>query len=262
MIIRKETLESIKDHFRAKFPEEACGFIKDDTFYPVRNIAADPAVHREENCNCRLCSFIVHTDDSAKHLDADMFVHSHPLGNMYPSAADMECQINSDMPWAIISLNADRISEPVIWGDQLPIRPVIGRQFMHGVSDCYSLVRDCFRLGKTELLKQGVEDWPFDPIDLPDVPRDDSWWSKGYDLYEDGIRNYGFVEIHREEARPGDGFLGRINSETVNHAGLLIGQGLIIHHLPQRLSRREPAGLWARNAAKWVRYVGKGSIYA
>lgn len=257
-------IAAAKAHARAEYPKESCGFIKGDAFTPVANICADAATHDAENpdCACQLCAFLISSEDVLANLDAEAVIHSHPDGPMYPSAADMEGQMADGRPWGIIALSEDRVSEPWFWGDSLPIRPLIGREFMHGICDCYSLVRDVFRLGKQALAEQGIPDWPFEPITLLDYPRDDAWWNKDFDLYNLEAFKVGFVEIKREEARPGDAFLCKINSGKFNHGGLLIGNDLLLHHLPARLSRREPAGLWARHAGRWLRYVGEGSIYA
>lgn len=259
-MISKTAIEAAKAHARAEYPREMCGFIRGDEFTPVRNRCPDPATHDagDPACACQLCAFLITAEDMLANADAEVVIHSHPDGPMYPSQADMEGQIADGRPWGIISLNEERISDPMFWGDSLPVAPIVGRQFMHGIYDCYSLVRDVFRLGRDELLKQDITEWPFDPITLPEQPRDDAWWNKGQDFYNLDAFRHGFVEIRREEARPGDAFLCKINSQKFNHGGLLIGNGLILHHLPARLSRREPAGLWARQAGRWLRYVGEG----
>ena len=78
------------------------------------------------------------------------------------------------MPWGIIPTDGERVGDPIMWGDQLPIAPLIGREFRHGTSDCYTLVRDAYRLGKDGMKEHGIDGWPLDPIQLPEVPRDDS----------------------------------------------------------------------------------------
>ena len=136
-------------------------------YIPVRNQAADPAVHDEESntCPCRLCSFKISSADRAKHLgSAQMILHSHPNGPVFPSRPDMEGQIATAVPWGIIALDEERIGDPEIWGDQLPVVPLLGRSFMHGIRDCYSLIRDTFRLGREGLAEQDIsQNWPLDP---------------------------------------------------------------------------------------------------
>lgn len=248
--------EAAKQHARQCYPEESCGIVVDGVYIPVENIARDPLEHTgERDCACRLCSFAMPANVLMKHPDATMILHSHPNGPLYPSELDMQQQIQSGLTWGIIPLDEDRVGDPILWGGDEPMQPLIGREFVHGIHDCYALIRDTFALGREELARQDII-WPFDPIHLADCPRDDAWWEDGQDLYLDNFAAWGFEEIAFEEARPGDVFLVKIRSEKFNHGGLLIGNSLILHHLPGRLSRREPAGIWARHAGVWLRYKG------
>lgn len=238
-------------HARSEYPKESCGLIVDGKYMPFDNEAEDPTKDFLIPPHKMLQVF-------QSGAEVQMVVHSHPNGPYFPSKADMEGQMRSGVPWAIVVLDDERIAgSPVIWGTKKPLLPIIGRPFCHGVTDCYSVVRDVFRLGKDELAAQGIEDWPFDPIELYDLPRDDAWWNKGDNFYLDHYQKQGFRVIEMDQARPGDCFLVKIRSTTCNHAGVYVGNEQIIHHLPQRLSRREPAGLWARGAELWLRYEGK-----
>ena len=249
--------EDAKEHAREVFPEESCGLIVGGQYIRCDNIA-EPAsnhVEEDENCGCRLCSFEISPKVYASYGDSiDMIVHSHPNGPLFPSKADMEGQQLTAKPWAIIALDDERVaSKPTIFGHKIP--PLLGREFMHGVTDCYAVIKDAYALGKDELAKQGIPGWPYDPIMLPEFPRTDAWWEGEGDLYEDNFRKAGFEET-KEPPQPGDVFLMSIRSSKLNHGGILIGDGLIVHHLPSRMSRREPAGLWGRQAGKWLRFKG------
>lgn len=257
----EKAFEQAKSHARSVYPEEMCGFVVSDEFIPVKNIAKDPSEHKEENCDCRLCTFKMKKSDVSKHLkECDVVMHSHPGGPVWPSQADMESQATSGKPWGIIALDEDRLGEPELFGDELDPEPLVGREFMHGVRDCYSVIRDAYRMGKDRLKEEGItSQWPFDPITLRDVPRNDAWWETSDDFYGLLPFQYGWKEIKMHEAISGDTFLCKIRSDKFNHAGLLVANDLILHHLPGRMSRREPAGLWARQAGRWLRYVGEGS---
>lgn len=257
----ESAFEEAKKYAKSKYPEEMCGFVVAGVFIPVDNIAGDPLKHVEEDCSCRLCTFKMKKVDVAKHLEGcELIIHSHPGGPVWPSEADMESQITSGKPWGIIALDEDRIGDPQLFGDQLEVEPLVGREFMHGIRDCYSVIRDAYRLGKDELKKEGItNEWPFDSITLRDVPRNDAWWDTSDDFYGLLPFKYGWKEIKMHEAMPGDAFLCKIRSDKFNHAGILVANDLILHHLPGRMSRREPAGLWARQAGRWLRYVGESS---
>jgi len=258
-VFSPEVITKAGEHAREVYPEESCGLVVSGEYIRCDNVADDPSGHKEEDpdCGCRLCSFIVDPSKISRHIhNTEAVIHSHPDGKAFPSKSDMDGQIASDLPWAIIPLNAERVFEPVIWGEG--VAPLIGRQFVHGVSDCLSLIRDAYRLGKDALAEQGIEDWPFDPIDFADIARQDAWWTKGENLYLDNFEKWGFELIDGASARPGDVFVMRIPRKAVapNHGGLLLSNSLILHHLPDRLSRREVGSGWLLAAEMWFRYKG------
>ncbi|SER29897.1 Proteasome lid subunit RPN8/RPN11, contains Jab1/MPN metalloenzyme (JAMM) motif [Faunimonas pinastri] len=244
-------IEAAQAHARAEYPKESCGLVVGGVYQPCFNYATAPEQDFE------IASRVYKDALDTGALQA--VLHSHPGGPFYPSERDMQSQIDMDLPWGIIVTDGERTSPPIVWGDSLPIAPVIGREFTHGIHDCYSLVRDTFRLGKERLSEQGIEDWPFDPIELPEVARSDGWWSGDQDLYADHFAKFGFTPVPLSEVRPGDCFLMGIRSEKLNHAGILLSNDLLLHHLPTRLSRREPVGIWARHAEIWVRYEGQNA---
>lgn len=255
-----EIIREAGEHARAAYPCESCGVIVGGSYVALKNVAADPALHidGDKNCPCQLCSFSIDPVELVTVLngrEVEAYVHSHPDGPYFPSIADAQQQKITGVPWVILVTDGERVSDPVEWGESLPIAPLLGRRFMHYIHDCYSLVRDVFRLGKDEMANQGME-WPYEPYLLPDMTREDGWWTQGGNLYLENFERAGFRRIEMSEARPGDAFLCKIESSTPNHAGLLLGNNLIIHHLPgeTRVSRREPVGGWGRLADMWLRF--------
>ena len=245
---KPETILAMQDHARAAYPNESCGVVIGDDYHRCFNYATEPTK-----------DFQIAPQEYLKLSklgEIRAIIHSHPDAPLYPSELDMIGQMQTNVPWGIIQTDGLRTSDPNMWGDTLPIAPLIGREFMHGIHDCYSLLRDAFRLGKDELLKQGITGWPYDSAQMPEVPRNDNWWDSDKDLYQDYLKKTGWRRIDMSEARPGDGFLIAINSKKLNHAGLLLDQNLIMHHKPGRLSAREPAGIWARSADMWLRWEG------
>lgn len=243
-------LRAAKDHALKEFPRESCGIVIGDEYFPCANVSTTPETDFE-------ISPVEYLSLKAKGA-IRCILHSHPGGPYFPSKRDMQGQLDTAVPWGILVTDGQRVSEPTLWGDQLPMAPLLGRSFMHGVHDCYSLIRDAFRIGKIGMAAQGMPDWPFDAHEFPEVPRNDGWWvEKGEDLYTSYFEKVGWRQIAMSEARPGDGFLMRIGkTDKLNHAGLLVGNNLLLHHLPTRPSRREPAGIWARGADMWLRWEG------
>lgn len=243
--------KAIELHARDSYPRECCGLVVGDAYWACENVAEDP-----------LESFLIHPGVYAKAAatgELRAVVHSHPDGGPEPSESDMASQIETALPWVILPLDANRCHEPTLFGDELGIAPLIGRTFLHGVHDCYSVIRDVHRLGREALALQGI-DWPHPPIDLPPKPRDIDWWKdETKDFYRDNYERAGFVEISRQEARAGDVFLAVVPGihnphKRLCHGGVLLSGNLILHHLPGRLSRREPIGNWLRAVHMWIRH--------
>ena len=232
------TAEAIKAHAVASYPNEACGVVmKDGRFVPLANVADEPT-----------STFRMPTAEYARLLpEATVIAHSHPDGPDCPSAADMRAQIETGLPWAIVSCNDEGALDPFLFGDQVPVPDLIGRGFRHGVTDCYSLIRDWYRVERR--------------ITLPEFPRDWEWWHQGEDLYRDGFEAAGFRQVSMDDAREGDVFLIAIRSGIPNHGGVYTGKGLGLHHLtgqspvdPSRVSRREPVARWRHHITHWLRH--------
>ena len=126
--------------------------------------------------------------------------------------------------------------------------PLAARGYRHGVTDCYSLVRDWFR-------ETGG-------LILIDRPRAWEWWAAGADLYAAHFAESGFTRLAAgTKPRRGDVALAAILGEAVNHALIYLGDGLVLHHLagregydPARLPRTEPAERWRRYIRFWARH--------
>lgn len=235
-----EAIADAKSAAIAAYPNESCGLIVNNIYVPCENTAADPTKDFK-------------IDDAAvvkAGKDLQCVLHSHPDGVGVPSGHDMQSQIDNACIFGIIVVKK-HISEdvasaydPVFWGDYRLDDPLIGRQFIHGVLDCGSLIRSYF--------------WQTQKIIIPDFARDYSWWKEGDDIYIEKFAKAGFQKIEKSQAQDGDIFLGKVNSPVPNHGGVILslGRGLAIHHLDKRLSRREPFLPWMKFITHWLRYTG------
>jgi proteasome lid subunit RPN8/RPN11 len=235
-------------HAEKEYPREACGVVTDAGYEPAVNVA-----------ECPEKDFALDTSwyrERERRVKA--IIHSHPDGNLFPSAADMRGQETTAVPWGIIVTQlSNRIptrptvaaTRPFFWGDQLPTPDFIGRSFRHGVTDCYSLIRDWYRAVRN--------------ISLPVYPRDWSWWEKGDDLYQRFFADAGFYRLDDEAPREvGDVFLAAIRSKVPNHGGIALGEGQILHHpgetrlgfSPGHLSLRQPVIDYKPFIKFWIRY--------
>lgn len=260
-----------RKHAEMEWPYECVGFvIEGGEYVPLENVHPDPENHfrisqgdEDEYGPQRLAVIHSHCVKTGSYHAAD-----GPLA-AGPSEHDMRQQIVSACPWAVVVVVDGLSQETVIWfGDQLheeplnlPIVPLVGRPFVHGVYDCLSIIRDAYRTDEYGFVKDyfGV-----DSITMPIYPREFGWWSDREDgvdrvpgnMYRDNFRGCGFREITQDEMRPGDVFLAQVLAPVTNHGGIYLGNGLILHHLRSRLSKTDVAGRWMGYVTHYLRYEG------
>ena len=166
--------------------------------------------------------------------------HTHPNGTAAPTQADLvELEIHG-VPWHIVSWPEGGHSYTMPTGYKAPYE---GRVSIHGVLDCYSLVKDWYER------EMGIM--------MPAVYRPDDWWAKGMDLYRDHLAQSGFVSMPHDfrNVKRGDGFLMQIGSRVPNHAAVYVGDGKILHHPLGQLSRVMPfGGFWLKNTTHFLRH--------
>lgn len=211
---------------------EAVGYISAQREYvPLENLSAEPEK-----------SFVVQF--GAVPADALALVHSHPDGPFYPSEADGQQQIAMGIPWGICAWD-DKYTDVFWFGDGAPIAPLVGRGFRHYVTDCFSLIRDFYKVTHN--------------IDLPDFPREWEWWlNDGVALYLDGYKSAGFRDVSVNEILPGDVFIATVGkTKTANHAGVYLGNGLILHHVTGRVGYNPFSLSTVESGARWLDLITK-----
>ena len=245
-------IEAAKAHAMRDFPRESVGLVVSDQYLPQENISQNATK-----------TFELPADAWLKHGPVQGVLHSHPstadkAGNDYPSAADMESQMATAVPWGIIVCDAERATDPVWFGDQVPHPPLTGqdRYFRHGITDCYALIRAYYQQ------VQGIT--------IPDFARDWEWWNQQkqgsaehQNLYVEGFSVAGFRHIPTHEVRPGDVFLAAIRSKVPCHGGIYLGCSgdMILHHLcsgkavdRSRLAVEEPGVRYLKYVTHWLRH--------
>ena len=214
------------DHVLSCYPHEACALVVGGNVLPVDNTHPDPINH-----------FRVAPVEMAKHSDYQAVLHSHSATTgredpRTPSHHDQVSQITSGKPWGISSSDGQAVSPILWWGDAVPIQPLEGRQYVHGVHDCWGLVRDYYRL-------QGK------PIN--NYPRDSDWWDKGESLItQQTLSDEGFRKISLNDLRVGDLLTYKINSPVTNHFAVYTSQNKILHQLSFRLSGYDSFSKWRK----------------
>ncbi|MCE5333188.1 MAG: C40 family peptidase [Desulfobacteraceae bacterium] len=209
-----DVIAKAREHAMKEYPKESCGIVFNGEYIPLENDAADPLVNFEIIPEVYL--------SYAEKGEVEAVIHSHPNGPQCPTKQDMIGQEACAVPWGIVPIVLGCSRQPFFWGDQLPVAPFVGRQFRMGVFDCYALVRDWYRQTKD--------------ITLPIFPRDPDWWAHGENMVADNFEVAGFSEVPNV-TQVGDVVVGRILARVENHVGVYIGDGLVLHHLADRLSR-------------------------
>ena len=228
-------LPDIMAHAQQEQPRECCGLIirakRKLSYHPCHNIATE------------IEHFVIDPQDYAQAEDTGQImavVHSHVYLPAQASAADLAGIEKSKLPWLIVNwpTGAWTLSEPKGMDVTAPLE---GREFVHGVHDCYSIVRDYYHaLG----------------IKLHDYSRQGQWWLQGQALYRDNFAAEGFKEVPVETMQEHDVLLMRVRSpEVENHAAIYLGGNVILHHLMNALSCKVHfEAYWQRHTTAVLRH--------
>ena len=237
MKLSPEVQQEALSHATHDSPFECCGLVLvhkgKQIYHACNNIAETPDEH-----------FILDPLDYAEAEDKGEIVailHSHPVSRPEPSEADRVACEKTGLPWHIVNPNTRE------WGYCEPCGyelPYVGRKFVHGVVDCYALVRDWY-----------AKEWG---LHLRDYDRRDQWWEKGENLYLDNFAKEGFREISVSDVERGDLILMNLVSPVPNHAAIYLGDQLVLHHVQGRLSSRDVfGGYYLKSSACGLRHESR-----
>lgn len=225
--------DSALAHAMSEIPRESCGLVivrkGREVYRPCRNMA-----HGDDH-------FTLHPDDyAAAEAEGEVVgvVHSHVFIPPQPSQADLVGCERTGLEWHIVNVPTGA------WHSFQPTgytAPLVGRVFSHGVLDCYALIRDWYEQERG--------------ITLLDFERHDHWWQHGQNLYADNFRKAGFEPC--EELHEGAVLLMQVGSPVPNHAGIYLGEDIILHHVQGRLSSRDVyGGYWRKCTTHILRHTG------
>tara|TARA_B100001287_G_C22686000_1_gene533686 strand:- start:6185 stop:6892 length:708 start_codon:yes stop_codon:yes gene_type:complete len=223
-------------HAKNQYPKESVGLLLNikgkQRYYPCENLSITANYQ-----------FILNPEDYVKADklgDIIAIVHSHPNTPPQASEADLVSCEDSNLPWYIVN----PITEE--WAECLPkayVPDLLGRSWIWGVTDCWSLVRDWYRQNKNiHLVDYERSMTPEEFLKNP--------------LFERYALDTGFIELPPyEQAKEGDVLLMSIMHPTLNHVAIFLGD-MVLHHLADRLSCREPYSEWLQKCtAKRYRYA-------
>jgi len=226
--------ESFIKYAKKQAPEEACGLLAiikgKETFWPCKNLAEG-----------KFEFFIMDPDDWAECEDTGEVIgviHSHPLGAATPSDTDKAACEHLGFPYYIYSIELDHWEcfEPTGW--KAPT--LIGRKFIWGKYDCWSIISDWYLETKNIKLKEWER-----PKRIKDFIKNP--------LFEKGLPITGFnKQESNKNIEVGDVLLFKTVAGTLNHVALYIGDNMILNHNIKALSCREPFDLRYQQALRGV----------
>lgn len=241
-------------HCIKQFPKEACAVQVGDKYFPCENVSEDP-----------LNAFRISPEQLAEiedeHGPITGVVHSHPNGPACFSPTDVVVCNHMGVPWTLLVLSES--DQGVYLQDTLVMQPsgdknsLVGRPFVHGISDCLSIILD------TYLRELG--------LDLGDYDREFGWWDQGKDYYQELLPKAGFRKV--DTLQKWDVVLMQIRSPVPNHAAVYLGDdgtlssepnlyptpGSILHHLVGRDSKRDVyGGYWSDVTVSYWRHKDVG----
>lgn len=199
-------------------PRESCGLVVvvhgKERYWPCRNIAADDA------------DFTICPGDYLAAVQAGSIVgviHSHPKSFPQPTPADLASCEKWGVPWHVVSPHLDPPNGRWCTFEPTGYRaPLIGRKWVWGVHDCWSLVRDWYA-------EHGIQLRDFErPIDSNEFLKKP--------LFDSLFASAGFHEVSRDEILPGNVALMSLRSAGLNHVGVFTKDYRILHHVQGRLS--------------------------
>lgn len=221
--------EAIKPIFLKAYPREAVVAIWDDsTWEEIPNIAEGTDAAYE---------FKLSIEDQARLLKRKprLFLHSHPNGSAEPSDRDTESQIATGWNWGIVAVRGNPDTSPVsvysasypeIWGPDAYRGELLGRTFLWGIRDCWTLCTDWYA-------QHGIK---IDPIPRVREPGPHHLHPRGHDPFAYWPQRLGFKRIQRHERQYGDLALMHWRSATANHCAIYLGQSTYLHQPNMKLS--------------------------
>lgn len=222
-----------------RFPNEMCGLIVNGEWVEAENIAEDKKV-----------TWLIDQDFQSSFNPDDIqgVVHSHCKPHIInPTKTDMQFQMEDGNPWGIIYTDGTWGSKPLWWGDFRLDEPLVGRTFVHGVTDCYSAIRSW------RWQKRGHY--------IPEFPRNTDWWKNAKDegsMYAKGAVQLAY-RIDRSDVEPGDAALFQFLEKIPHHAAIIADNGQMYHHIQDQLSGHSPLGNYQQFATSWWRFKSVGA---
>lgn len=234
---RIELEDAMRQSANNAAPNEMCGVIVRNEqgifFVEVANAHDNPKEHFKLRAQ-----ELAYIEDNNEIL---AIAHSHPRHSAALSAMDEYSSHLHNKPFVVVAHDGE-----VVWHEVSKPLPLLGRDYVHDVIDCFAIVRDYYarELG----------------IEISDFERKDGWWRDpaSPSLYLENFAKEGFVEVDKSDLKRHDVLLVRLGETAhVNHALIFlgddgnlkseetppcIGHNLYLHHPHERKSVRKILG--------------------
>jgi len=139
--------------------------------------------------------------------------------------SDLEREEINRLKKLLVTVGSNRDRSEVFFPDRyFENAELVGRPFIHGIFDCYTLLRDYYKR-------------TFNVIMPTNIQRSWEWWNQGENLYVDNADTYSFVQVY--EIKKNDILLMKLNSQVPNHGAIYLGDNKILHHMTGKLSTIE-----------------------
>ncbi len=228
MLLTDDLWDEIKPVFLREWPKEAIVAIwPDGSWKQCENAHPEPTT-----------AFTLTHEDNALLLGKRpaLFLHSHPncAQNPHgrePSDRDTEQQLATGWTWGIVPVYGNLsgvydIGRPEVWGPEKPTEPLLGRSYLWGIRDCWTLCEDFYAASGRIL----------DPIPRVREPGAHHVHARARDPFRYWPPRLGFAPIDREDRQPGDLAIMFWNSPIANHCAVYLGEGKYLHQLIERHS--------------------------
>jgi len=217
-------LKELEKHVLDEYPKEACGIVVEDKFIPLFNSHPNP-----------VDNFLIGNEIYFQYKEIlQGIIHSHCSDSITkdirsPSLHDMQSAEDTAVPWGIIGCDGENVTELVWFNSLTEIQPLLGRVYLSGIYDCFTLLRDFYVLNFN--------------YDIGICPREINWQVNSPSLLQLTLPDYikgRFVKMPNE----GDTLAFCIGSAYVNHLGVYLGKGKFLHHLHNSKSRVDELSRW------------------
>ena len=222
-LLTPQLWQEIQPIFQREYPKEAIVAIWGDEWRQLDNVSKTPEF-----------TFELSQDDQKLLLrrKPTLLLHSHPSGESAPSDTDLAQQLATNMNWGIVGVKGNpttndvyEVKYPEMWGEDVPIPPLLGREYLYGVRDCWGIVRDWHRLNG---------------MNVPEIPRTSSGKYPCGDWRNDPFAYWplkiGFKEVKARDRKPGDVAVIKLRSPIYNHCMVYLGESNYLHQMRGQMS--------------------------